>query len=142
WAVWAAVAATRCGRSVRPRAPERAVWVGPRAGVEGAVADYDANVAYLLSDREKEPLAWLGKANQVFLPFWRDDALTRRLHTLIRYANAQRPRTGAGPTMLRDAGEILHELRLTKSPAEVARLRETIAIAAQPHPPPLPHVRP
>jgi len=118
---------------VRPRDPEQAVWVGPRAGVEGAVADYDANVAYPLGDLEKELLAWLGKANQVFLPFGRDDALTRRLHTLIRYANAQRPRTGAGPTVMRDAGEILHELRLTKSPAEVTRLRETIAIAAEAH---------
>src|SRR5262249_56467582 len=63
---------------VRPRDPEQAVWVGPRAGVEGAVADYDANVAYPLGDLEKELLAWLGKANQVFLPFGRDDALTRR----------------------------------------------------------------
>jgi Xaa-Pro aminopeptidase len=132
-AVLAVGAANPYALFVRPRDPEQAVWVGPRAGVEGAVADYDANVAYLLGDLEKELLAWLGKANQVFLPFGRDDALTRRLHTLIRYANAQRPRTGAGPTVMRDAGEILHELRLTKSPAEVTRLRETIAIAAEAH---------
>jgi Xaa-Pro aminopeptidase len=132
-AVLAVGAANPYALFVRPRDPEQAVWVGPRAGVEGAVADYDANVAYLLGDLEKELLAWLGKANQVFLPFRRDDALTRRLHTLIRYANAQRPRTGAGPTVMRDAGEILHELRLTKSPAEVTRLRETIAIAAEAH---------
>ena len=132
-AVLAVGAANPYALFVRPRDPEQAVWVGPRAGVEGAVADYDANVAYPLGDLEKELLGWLGKANQVFLPFARDDVLTRRLHTLIRYANAQRPRTGAGPTILRDAGEILHELRLTKSPAEVTRLRETIAIAAEAH---------
>jgi len=118
---------------VRPRDPEQAVWVGPRAGVEGAVADHDANVAHPLHDLEKELPAWLTKANQVFLPFARDDALTRRLMALIRWAHGQRPRTGAGPTVLRDAGEILHELRLKKAPAEVARLRDTIAIAAEAH---------
>src|SRR5262249_46739223 len=113
-AVLAVGAANPYALFVPPRDPEQAVWVGPRAGVEGAAAAYAANVAYSTGALEKELLAWPGKANQVFLPFWRDDALTRRLHTLIRYANAQRPRTGAGPTMLRDAGEILHELRLTK----------------------------
>jgi Xaa-Pro aminopeptidase len=35
--------------------------------------------------------------------------------------------------VLRDSGDILHELRLTKEPAEIARLRETIAIAAEAH---------
>src|SRR5262245_14450970 len=132
-AVLAVGAANPYALFVRPRDPEQAVWVGPRAGVEGAVADYDANVAYPLGDLEKELLAWLGKANQVFLPFGRDDALTRRLHTLIRYANAQRPRTGVGATVVPHAAQVRHELRLVKSPAEVTRLRETIAIAAEAH---------
>jgi Xaa-Pro aminopeptidase len=132
-AVLAVGAANPFALFLRPRDPEQAVWVGPRAGVEGAVADYGANVAHPLQDLEKELPAWLVKANQVFLPFGRDDALTRRLLALIRWANGQRPRTGRGPTVLRDAGEILHELRLTKGPAEIARLRETIAIAAEAH---------
>ena len=118
---------------VRPRDPEQAVWVGPRAGVEGAVADYEADVAHPLDALEKELAALLGKASQVFLPLGREDALTRRLWTLVRWAHAQRPRTGSGPSVLRDSGDILHELRLTKEPAEIARLRETIAIAAEAH---------
>jgi Xaa-Pro aminopeptidase len=61
---------------VRPRDPDQAVWVGPRAGVEGAVADYDANVAHPLQELEKELPAWLVKTNQVFLPFARDDGPT------------------------------------------------------------------
>ena len=132
-AVLAVGAANPFALFLRPRDPEQAVWVGPRAGVEGAIADYGADVAHPLQDLEKELPAWLVKANQVFLPFGRDDALTRRLHALIRWANGQRPRTGRGPTVLRDAGEIVHELRLTKGPAEIARLRETIAIAAEAH---------
>ena len=118
---------------VRPRDPEQAVWVGPRAGVEGAVEVYGADVAHPLDALEKELPAWLGKATQVFLPLGRDDAWARRLWTSVRYAHSLRPRTGSGPAVVRDAGEILHELRLRKDPAEVARLRETIAIAAEAH---------
>jgi Xaa-Pro aminopeptidase len=33
---------------VRPRDPEQAIWVGPRAGVEGAVEAYGADVAHPL----------------------------------------------------------------------------------------------
>src|SRR5262249_61363515 len=113
--------------------PGEAGWGGPRAGVEGAIEDYDADVAPPLDALEKELPAVLGKASQVFLPLGRDDVLTRRLWTLVRWAHAQRPRTGSGPSVLRDSGDILHELRLTKEPAEIARLRGTIAIAAEAH---------
>ena len=118
---------------VRPRDPEQAVWVGPRAGVEGAVEVYGADAAHPLDALEKELPAWLGKATQVFLPLGRDDAWARRLWAAVRRAHAQRSRTGSGPAVVRDAGEILHELRLRKDPAEIARLRETIAIAAEAH---------
>lgn len=118
---------------VRPRDPEQAIWVGPRAGVEGAVEEYGADVAHPLDALEKELPAWLGKADQVFLPLGRDDALARRLWSAVRRAHAQRPRSGSGPSTVRDAGEILHELRLKKEPAEIARLRDTIAIAAEAH---------
>ncbi len=118
---------------VRPRDPETAVWVGPRAGVEGAVADHDADVAHPLDDLAKELPAWLAKAEQVFLPLGRDDEPTRRLWDEVRRAHRQRPRTGAGPAVVRDAGEIVHELRLRKEPAEIARLRGSIAVAAEAH---------
>src|SRR3954464_15048555 len=35
---------------VRPRAPEREVWAGARAGVEGAVSEFGADVAYPISE--------------------------------------------------------------------------------------------
>jgi Xaa-Pro aminopeptidase len=118
---------------VPPHDPVHAVWLGPRVGVEGAVADYDATAAHPIDHLEKELHRWLAKAPQVYLPLDRDDALTRRLWSEIRRALAQRPRTGAGPTTVHDAGEILHELRLHKDPTEIARLRESIAVAAEAH---------
>src|SRR5262245_58759656 len=39
---------------VRPHDPERALWVGRRAGLAGAVERYGADKAYALDDLEKE----------------------------------------------------------------------------------------
>lgn len=118
---------------VRPRDPDKALWVGPRAGVEGAVADYGAAVAFPIDALEKELPRWLSRTDDVHLPLNRDDGLGRRLLDAVRRAQAERPRSGTGPTTLHEAGEILHELRLHKEPAELDRLRDTIAIAAEAH---------
>src|SRR5205809_8059278 len=52
---------------------------------------------------------------------------------LIRRAQEMQPRTGTGPTTIRDPGDLLHEMPLRKEPAELARMREAIAIACDAH---------
>jgi len=118
---------------VPPRDPDRAIWVGPRAGVEGAVADYDATVAFPEGEFEKEIPRWLAKSERVWLDLSRQDPLAQRLLAAVRRAQADRPRTGAGPTAILEAHEILHEERLFKTPDELARLRDAIGIACEAH---------
>jgi Xaa-Pro aminopeptidase len=72
----------------------------------------------------------------------RDDPLAARLLALIRHAQEGRPRTGVGPTTIREPGDILHEMRLRKDPAEIARLRDAIAIACEAHREAMRSVRP
>ncbi|HZP41234.1 MAG TPA: aminopeptidase P N-terminal domain-containing protein [Candidatus Binatia bacterium] len=118
---------------VRPHDPERAVWVGPRAGVDGAVERWGADAAYPLDELEKRLADFLGRAPTVALSLTREDALANRLLAAVRRAQAERPRTGTGPTAVRDVGEVLHEMRLRKDPEEIARLRAAIAIACEAH---------
>jgi Xaa-Pro aminopeptidase len=118
---------------VRPRDPERELWVGRRAGVDGAVQHYGADAAFPLDDLEKVLPRFLEKAPHVYHTVLRDDPLAARLLALIRRAQAARPRAGSGPTAIREPGELLHEMRLRKEPAEIARLREAIAIACDAH---------
>src|SRR5262245_34616051 len=99
---------------VRPHDPERAIWVGPRGGLDGAVEGFGADTAFAIEDLEKELPKLLAPAQQVFLPLGRDDALARRLLDVVRRVQAERPRTGTGPTLVRDVGEVLGELRLHK----------------------------
>ncbi len=118
---------------VRPHDPDRAIWVGPRAGIEGAGAAYGADAAFPLDELEKTLLRFLDKAPHVYHTVQRDDALAGRLLAAIRRAQADRPRLGQGPTAIRDPAEILHEMRLHKEPGEVALLRAAIAIACEAH---------
>src|SRR5437762_3437715 len=118
---------------VRPRDPEREQWVGARAGVEGAVERYGANAAFKLEELEQVLPRFLEKAPQAWHTVRRDDPLAQRLMALIRRAQEMHPRTGTGPTTIRDPGDLLHEMRLRKEPAELARMREAIAIACDAH---------
>jgi Xaa-Pro aminopeptidase len=118
---------------VRPRDPEREMWVGARAGVEGAVATYGADAAYKIDDLEQVLSRFLEKAPHVHHTVLRDDPLATRLLALIRRAQEARPRTGHGPTAIREPGDLLHEMRLRKTPEEIARMRDAIGIACEAH---------
>jgi Xaa-Pro aminopeptidase len=118
---------------VRPADPERAIWVGPRAGLDGAVERHGADRAYSLDELEKVLGPLVEKSPYVYHTVLRDDPLAQRLLALIRGAQAGRPRTGTGPSAIRDPAEVLHEMRLRKDPAELERMRRAITIACEAH---------
>ena len=118
---------------VRPHDPERAIWVGPRAGIEGAVERHGADHAHPLDDLERVLGPLLEKSAFVYHSMMRDDPLAQRLLAIIRSAQAGRPRSGTGPSAIRDPAEILHEMRLRKEPGELDRMRRAIAIACEAH---------
>jgi len=118
---------------VRPRDQERELWIGSRAGVEGAVEQYGADAAFPLDDLEKVLPRFLEKAPHVHHTVLRDDPLASRLLAAIRRVQEGRPRTGGGPGAIREPGDVLHEMRLRKEPAELAAMREAIAIACEAH---------
>jgi Xaa-Pro aminopeptidase len=118
---------------VQPHDPERAIWIGPRAGIEGATERYGADAAYPLADLEKELPRWLGKSERVYLALGREDPLAARLLAAVRRAQAERPRSGRGPVAVHDAGDLLHELRLVKEPGELDLMRRAIGIACEAH---------
>jgi len=118
---------------VRPRDPEREIWIGSRAGVEGAVEEYGADAAFPIDELEKTLPRFLEKAPHAYHTVLREDPLAGRLLALIRRAQEARPRTGTGPTAIREPGDILHEMRLRKEPVELDAMRHAIAIACEAH---------
>jgi len=128
---------------VQPRDPERETWTGKRAGVEGAVQHYGADVAYPMAELTERLTPLIARGGALYFHLGHDEPFNLRMLDIARTAWAQRPRTANDlPTSLHDTGPLVHELRLYKSPAEIAWMRRAIAIAADAHRAAMREVRP
>jgi Xaa-Pro aminopeptidase len=114
---------------VRPRDPEMESWNGRRAGIAGAIEDFGADAAFELGDFDE----WLrkrlrGRTAAAFTP---DNS---RVLKALSAARGSGERLGfAVPDRIIDPRTILHEMRLIKSPDEIAGLREACRISAVAH---------
>jgi Xaa-Pro aminopeptidase len=118
---------------VRPRDPERELWTGPRAGVEGARETYGADAAFPIEQLEPELGRLLKAADSVYFAFGRDHDRGECILRLIRAAQSERPRTGAGPVAVLDPATLLHEMRMRKTAEELALMREAARISSIAH---------
>ncbi len=127
---------------VLPKDPERETWTGRRAGVEGAHAKYGAATAYPIADLSAKIGKLAGDRQQLYYRFGRDEDFNERVVSWMRQWQSLRPRSGKGPISVSDPGEILHEMRLFKTPAELDLMRRAVAISAQAHSEAMRHARP
>ncbi len=127
---------------VRPFDPERRVWVGRHAGVEGATRDYAADKAYPIQQIDQVVGELVSGRNELYFRFGRDLEWNQRVVGWMRQWQQLRPRSGTGPVVLRDPAVILHEMRLRKEAVEIDRLRKAAQIAAAGHLRALTEVRP
>ena len=119
---------------VRPRDPEREIWDGRRAGVEGAKAEYGADEAFPISEFEEKIGDYLNGATNLYYRIGNGNAdldetiinQIKRLRTLAR--KGMRP-----PEAIIDTGTIIHEMRLFKSPEEIEMMQRAADISAEAH---------
>ena len=117
---------------VRPRDREMEIWTGRRAGVEGAVARYGADAAYPIDELDQKLREYaLDRTTLVYR--LGSSAFDGRVIRLIDQLRAARTRGFTPPIRIDDPGPILHELRLRRSPAELARQRRACQISRDAH---------
>ena len=117
---------------VRPRDRELETWTGRRAGVEGAVARYGADAAYPIDRLDDKLRQYMVDRPTVYYRLG-TGAHDGRIARLVTELRAARSRGFAAPVRLEDPGPILHELRLRRSPAELARHRRACTISGEAH---------
>lgn len=114
---------------VRPRDPERERWTGVRGGPDEAVATFGADAAYPIQELGTRLPSLVGGSQRLYA---RMDGARPEVEASIRgvlaAARRNHPRTGRGPLTLIDPGVLLGELRLVKSPPEVALMREAAGV--------------
>ena len=118
---------------VRPRDPERELWTGARAGVEGATERYGADAAFPIEQLEAELGRLLSTADKVYFAMGHDRERSQQILDLIRRAQGERPRTGSGPAAVLDPGILLHEMRLYKTREETSIMGEASRITGLAH---------
>jgi len=112
---------------VPPRDPKMETWTGRRAGPEGAVKDYGADVAYSLDQLdEKLPEYIKGCKNLYYSSGTASNYDTSLLELLQRFR-----RKGLAPRAIIDPQFILSEMRVRKSPEELDILRQAAKISAE-----------
>lgn len=116
---------------VRPHDPQMAVWVGPRAGVDGAVERYGADQAFPIEELETRLRELLDGVTTLWFSLGGMTRTEGILTSLVarRRGMAQR---GATPVeAVRDPQPLVDALRLRKSPAEVRALQRAIDITGR-----------
>jgi Xaa-Pro aminopeptidase len=117
---------------VRPRDPEMEAWNGRRAGVAGAVESFGADAAFTLDEFD----GWLRKRlrRRTSAAFTLGGPEDSRVLKALAAARGTSERLGVSvPDRIIDPRTILHEMRLIKSPDEIAALREACRISAIAH---------
>lgn len=118
---------------VRPRDPEREVWDGRRAGVDGAVSEYGADIAFPIAELDTKLPEYVDGCERVAYRLGRDEIFDRRFIDLLTSYTTTRRAKGPGPHTIVDPGEIVHEMRLHKSAEEIDVMRHAAASSAEAH---------
>jgi Xaa-Pro aminopeptidase len=119
---------------VRPRDPEREVWDGRRAGVEGAQTKYGASAAFAVTEFNEKLNEMLSGVTNLYYRIGNGNPdLDETIITQIRRMRAMGRRGISPPQAIIDTGSILHEMRLIKSDEEIEIMQRAADIAAEGH---------
>lgn len=117
----------------RAKDPSKEIWTGYYAGTAGAIATYGADQAFPISELNALMPALLTDKRCVYYLIGRDVSLDQLVMQWVHELQQQIRSGTSAPTELINLETILHELRLFKSPAELAIMRQAAAISATAH---------
>jgi Xaa-Pro aminopeptidase len=118
---------------VRPRKREREIWDGPRAGIEGAVAMFGADAAFPIEELGQKLPDYLGNAERLHYRLAQNDEVDAKLFECLNQLRRAGRRGITAPETIVDTSLHLHEMRMRKSEAELATMREGAAITKEAH---------
>jgi Xaa-Pro aminopeptidase len=118
---------------VRPRNIDQEIWNGRRAGVEGACELYGADEAYSIEELDEHLPQLLKGAHRMYYRTGLDLDFDRKLLSDLADMHARTRDGTQSPTTLTDPGTLLHEMRLKKSPDELAIMRRAASVTRDAH---------
>ena len=116
----------------RERNREMEIWNGYRAGIDGAVDDYEADEAYAIDLLDEEIIAKILNKEKLFYRIGQRADFDAKVSTWITKANESGRGFGV-PAQLIQLDQILDEMRLHKSVQEIELMQIASNISADAH---------
>ena len=126
----------------RERNREMEIWNGYRAGVDGAVDDYDADEAYAIDLLDEEIIEKLLNKEKLFYRIGQRAEFDARVAKWIVQANGESRKGTTAPAQLIQLDRIVDEMRLHKDAEEIQLMQIASNISAEAHTQAMKAVRP
>jgi Xaa-Pro aminopeptidase len=127
---------------VRPRDPEQEIWVGRRAGVEGAKSEFGAQGSFPVAEFEAKLQDILDGADKLYFRLGAYPDLDTTIIRQIAQMRSLNRKPIHPPRTIIDPATIVHEMRVFKSPEEINLMQKAADIAAEAHVEAMKAVRP
>ncbi|MHA3079106.1 Xaa-Pro aminopeptidase [Acinetobacter sp. ANC 5502] len=126
----------------RERNRELEIWNGYRAGIDGAIEDYDADEAYAIDLLDEEIIEKLLDKDRLYYRIGHQADFDARVSQWLKKADAQQRQGHESPAQLIQLDRIVDEMRLVKSMQEIELMQIASKISAKAHMRAMQKVRP
>lgn len=117
----------------RERNCDLEIWNGYRAGVDGAVDEYEADEAYAIDLLDQEIIEKLLNKQKLFYRIGQQAEFDARVSQWIAEADAQQRRGNGSPAHVIQLDRLLDEMRLHKSAKEIELMQIAANISSEAH---------
>lgn len=118
---------------VRPRDPERETWDGKRAGLEGAVKEFGADISYDIKDLDEKLPEYIKNIDNLYYTIGLNPDFDQKIIGMINNLRRKGRAGEFAPSSIIDSGKITSEMRLFKSPEEMNIMRKANYISQEAH---------
>jgi Xaa-Pro aminopeptidase len=118
---------------VRPRDPEREIWDGRRAGIDGAKSEFGANESFPIAEFDEKLQDILDGAEKLYYRLGVNRDLDETIINQIARMRAVNRKPIHPPQTIVDPATIIHEMRVLKSSDEIELMQVAADIAAEAH---------
>ncbi len=129
----AVFSATRFEFFVQPRNPEMETWNGRRPGVDGARELYGADESFDIERLSEKLPGLIENRSRLFHTFGLDQGLDTKVMAALADVRGRVRRGVIAPGAIFSPHDVLHEMRIRKSEAELALMREAADISLEAH---------
>jgi len=118
---------------VRPKDRAKETWEGRRSGPEGAARDFGADAAHPIAELPRRLPDLLRRSRVLHYAFGSHAEGDRIVAGLLARFRREARHARRGPVSVADPTDLLHAMRLVKSPDEITLMQRAATIAATAH---------